>query len=267
MTANTNTNAPEFLLTGAKAGDALKRGDTAMTSGEALSVVALHAALTSGYEMQFITARTKDDSDDAVTFTLATYGNNIVSENGKNDSKAISARKAALYADLFGLATFTAAQDGVIARALVSAEYLANNNAVPTLNKKGQLVVPYSLIAPALKPDASDNDKTTYEAMKDKPVVLDGKKGTSLRELRNKAVAAQPRKTRKAKSGTGGTANVEQDFRTAMKFLLSIVQTANNSDESPVAFKDDDMNTLNMLAAGIASLTGEEIEVSNKRAA
>lgn len=255
MTETLN-NTPAYLAAGLKAGKELATMSRSGDKGEALAVVALVAAMADGLEMSYVVVRSKDDTDAPVTFTLGTYRNNIVSENGKNDSKAISARKVSLYRTLFGLDPFTAAQDQVIQRALVSAEYLHAAGITPTLNSKGQLVLPFGMIVPAPAADASDNAKSSYEALKGTNVSLDGRKGTSLRELRNRAVAAQPRKTRKAKAANAQ--DTAQDFRTALKFLTAVVEMVNNSDESPIAFKDEDLQALNMLAAGITALNGDE---------
>lgn len=232
----TTSNEPNWAELGIKAGAELRKADTASTKGEALAVVVLYHALRDGYEMQYITQRTKDESDDPVSFTLATYGTNLVSENGKNDSKAISARKAAMMKDLFGLVDFTAAQDAVVSRALMSAQYLHNNNAQPTINSKGLLVVPHQFIIPAPAADAGENARTIYAAMNDKPITLDGKKGTSLRELRNRAAAAMPRKTRKAKNKSD---DAGQSLLAAVKLIEATLSQINGSDEASVALSEE----------------------------
>ncbi len=259
-----NSNIPSFIADGRKAGAALTSGAKQMDKGEALAVAVLYQALHTGYEMSFATKRAGDETDAPVTFTLKNYGDNIVSENGKNDGKAISARKSAMYSDLFGLIDFSPAQDAVVSRALMSAHYLHNLKAEPSINSKGLLVVPNEAIRPAPPADASDNDKAIYDAMKGKGVSLDGKKGTSLRELRNRAVAAQPRKTRKVKATAVG--DNEKDFRTSLAFLLSIIETVNKSDESPIAFNADDIAKLKLLSVGINAIEGEEVKEERKAA-
>ena len=49
-----NTNEPNWAELGLKAGNELRKGETANAKGEALAVVVLWHALRDGYEMQYI---------------------------------------------------------------------------------------------------------------------------------------------------------------------------------------------------------------------
>lgn len=259
-----NTNAPSFLDTGAKAGDALKRGDNANSRGEALAILTLCEARNASFEMQFATVRkvhkngSIEEQDRPVTFTVATYRKELRSENGKIDSKAVSARKSALYATLFGLVDYTPAQDSIIARALQSAMYLCDNNIVPVATSDGNIRVPHHVVHGAPKPDASEAAKHIYEALKDKLFTLNGKDGYSLSALRK---AATPKTERSANNGTGVTHDPAVEFNKALNFVLAIVQSCNTEGECAVALKEDHLNKLATLAAGVGTL------VHNERAA
>ncbi|HSW91747.1 MAG TPA: hypothetical protein VLG09_03825 [Candidatus Saccharimonadales bacterium] len=271
-TDNSRSNEPTAFQQALEAGRAWTRAGENNAKGDALAIVAL-CHVWNDFEFTYTVERANDEKDEPRTIKLAQMFEEIKSENGSNDTRAINARFNTLSRVLFGISEPTNAQAQSIRRSLLSARYLIQQGASVSL-KGSKLVVPYSSVTPAPKADATDNDKAVFEAMKDKPFVLDGKKGASLSELRNRAAAAFPTKKRPAKAKV--EASREESMAASIAFLNTCLEHINdpNASEADVALSSARRVELFKLANQIAAYfsadpmdEGEGTDTEEKKAA
>jgi hypothetical protein len=244
-------NEPNAFQQAIEAGRAWQRAGENNAKGDALAIVAL-CAVWSEFEFTYTVGRANDEKDEPRTIKLAQMFEEIKSENGSNDTRAINARFNTLSRVLFGISEPTNAQAQSIRRSLLSARYLVQQGASVSL-KGTKLVVPYASVTPAPKADATDNDKELFNAMKDKPFVLDGRKGASLSELRNRAAAAFPTKKRPAKAKQ--EASREESMAASIAFLNTCLEHINDpkASEAEIALSTARRMELFKLASQIAA--------------
>ena len=251
MTNNVNTNAPIAFTQAVDAGKAWVKAGKENAKGDALATVALVAVWTS-FEFNYEVPINKDETETRVARPCEMEIELKNAEGGK-DNKATAARFNGLCKSLFGIDEPSNAIAQSVRRALLTSRYLVSEKVEPVLSGKGELKVPYGIVAKEPAADASELAKTTHAAMKDKVVALDGKEGLSLTELRNRAASAFPSKSRPSKNKQAPS--VEQSFADAVEFLTkSLARLADPAnDEADIALSNERRRELIKLATHIAA--------------
>ena len=251
-----NNNTANVLNIGS---EAARRWTLSSTHGEAGDANAI-VALVYAERMLTFTAtveRKKEDTTEQFDFSVLDLATPLYNNDGSKDTRAMAARTLALSSRLFGIEELTNAIKTRLARSIKAAVYLIN--ALKHLSdeelqeavciKGGKLVAPYGLVKPAPAEDASDNEKIIYEAMKDKPLSLDGKDGASLAELNKRA--APPKATRAAGENKSDGAS----FNASLAFVSAIVsqQINEEADETEIALSNEQRRALFALSQHIAA--------------
>jgi hypothetical protein len=258
------SNEPTAFQQAVEAGRAWTRAGENNAKGDALATVAL-VSIWSTFEFSYSVQRANDETDEPRTIQLSQMFEELKNENGSTDTRAVNARFNTLSRVLFGISEPTNAQAQSIRRSLLCARYLVQQGAEVSI-KGSKLVVPYSAVTAAPKADASDNDKTLYEAMKDKPLALDGRKGASLSELRNRAAAAFPTKKRPAK--TKQEPSREESMSASIAYLNSCLEHINDpsAKEADIALSSARRVELFKLANQIAAyFSSDPIEENEEK--
>ena len=225
---------------GMKAASAWDRATSNGDAGDALAVAALYNAFPT---MTFACTveRKKEDIVETVDFDLIDWLSPVFNADGTKDTRAMNARTHAVILKVFGISegNVSPAIKTRVDRAKKCAAYLYNRHAAMSdddyataVTMKGnKLVVPYAAVTPEPKDDASDNEKTVYEAMAAKPLTLDGKKGASLAELSKRANPPKARREQASKEEGNG-------LNEAVSYITGIMLSINSSDESDVALSN-----------------------------
>jgi hypothetical protein len=274
MTNEANNNTAETFQFGKEAarlwGLSIERGE----AGDANAIMALvHADRTLTFEA---TVERKDsDTHEAFEFDILSFSEPYYNNDGSKDTRKMSARTACLAERLFGITELTNAIKQRLARSLKCAVYVLSSLkdmedeqlfAAVTL-KGNKLVVPNELVRVEPNETASENEKAIYEAMKGRPLVLDGKDKASLAELSRRA---NPPKANRA---AGDDKTKGASFVSSVKFVTAIVQQQLSEDApenavADVALSDDARRELFRLAQYIAAYFTadplEETEEENK---
>lgn len=200
--------------------------------------------------------RKKEDTAEEFEFSIVECVEPYWNNDGSKDTRKMAARTSALALQLFGISELTNANKQSLSRCLKAAVYLivqlrgmTDEQLLEAVTlKNGKLVAPYGLVKAEPKEDASDNDKAIFEAMKDKPLVLDGKDGASLAELGRRA---NPPKTNRA---AGEQKDKGASFTASLSYVSAVVAQWNNPDgESDAAPSKEIERQLFQLAQQIAS--------------
>lgn len=263
----TISNSIEGMTEAHNAGKAWANAATQDGKGDALAIYAL-VTLWHDWEGAYTV------DDEAHSFTLATYGNPLFNATGNKDNKRTNARTIALATQLFGLPLDEKGKlenrfASRINRAYQAARYLVAQNAAIDL-KKGNLVVPFTLIEEAPGEKASEKEKAMYSAMANQnaPMTLDGRSGMSLANLGKRADAwAEQQGNGKAKRGTKSKSDKGLSFDDAINFALRVVKDWNNPDnaESDVAPTPAIRATLFNLSEQLAAYFAADPLASNER--
>lgn len=251
-----NTNATQTFELAREAARRWRLAGEHGDAGDATAVVALvHADRT--LEFDATVERKKDETEERFSFSVRDMAEPYWNNDGSKDTRKMAARTACLASRLFGIEEMDNAIKQRIARTVKIAIYLLNScsemsdeelfNAVTI--KSGKLVVPHQLVRPEPKEDASDNEKAIYEAMRGKPLVLDGRDKASLAELGRRA--NPPRADRAA----GENKESGASFNASLRFVSAIVhqQLDESAQESEVALNTEQRRELFKLAQAISA--------------
>jgi hypothetical protein len=263
-----NTNASETFQLGKEAARRWNLSAEHGEAGDANAIVALvHAQRVLTFDATV--ERKKDETAEAFDFDILSFANPYWNNDGTKDTRKMAARTAALASRLFGIEDVTNAVKQRLARTVKIAIYLLNElrgmsdkellhgyqdengkDIAPAVTLKGnKLVVPYHLVKAEPSEDASDNEKAFFEAMRGKPLVLDGKDKASIAELSRRA--NPPKAERAATSNKADGAS----FNGSLKFVRAIVaqQLNEQSEEADIALNSEQRRELFALAADIAA--------------
>jgi hypothetical protein len=267
MTA-TNNNTAETFQFGKEAarlwGLSIERGE----AGDANAIMALvHAQRTVNFDA---TVERKDtETVERFEFDILSFAEPYWNNDGSKDTRKMAARTACLAERLFGISELTNAIKQRLARSLKCAIYVLNSLkdmddeqlfAAVTL-KGNKLVVPNELVRAEPSETASENEKAIYQAMKGRPLILDGKDKASLAELSRRA--NPPKQT--ARDGKDNNTS-GASFVNSVKFVTAIVQQQLSEDApenavSDVALSDEARRDLFKLAQYIAAyFTADPLE-------
>jgi hypothetical protein len=250
-----NTNASETFTI---AKEAARRWNLSAEHGEAGDANAIVALVHAQRVLTFdaTVERKKDETAEAFDFDILSFAEPYWNNDGSKDTRKMAARTAALASRLFGIEDVTNAVKQRLARTVKIAIYLLNSLkdmsdeqlfAAVTL-KGNKLVVPHQLVKAEPSEDASDNEKAFFEAMRGKPMVLDGKDKASIAEL--------SRRANPPKAGRAATSNKADgaSFNGSLKFFRAIVaQQLNTCEEADIGLNNEQRRELFALAADIAA--------------
>ena len=251
-----NTNTAETFQLGKEAARRWNLSAEHGDAGDANAIVALvHAERVLSFDATV--ERKKDDTAESFEFSILDFAEPYWNNDGSKDTRKMSARTAALAERLFGITELTNATKQRLARTIKCAIYLLRELAAmedeelfAAVTLKGnKLVVPHQLVRNEPKEDASDNEKAIYEAMKGKPLVLDGKDKASLAELSRRA---NPPSDKRA---AGDNKDKGASFAGSVDYVNAIVmqQLKENADESEIGLNDELRRKLFALANNIAA--------------
>lgn len=225
-------------------------------AGDATAVVAMvHAQRTLTFDA--IVERKGEDTEERFEFDILSFSEPYWNSDGSKDTRKMQARTACLASRLFGIEELDNALKQRIARTVKIAIYLLNScsdmsdeelfNAVEL--KAGKLVVPHHLVRPEPSETASDNERAVYEAMRGKPLVLDGKDKASLAELGRRANPP------KADRAAGDSKDKGASFNASLRFVSAIVQQqlSEETGESDIGLNSEQRRELFKLAQSIAA--------------
>lgn len=251
-----NTNASETFAMGKEAARRWNLSTEHGDAGDANAIVALvHAerVLTFSATVE----RKKEETEETFEFSILDFANPYWNNDGSRDNRKMSARTAALASRLFGIEEITNAGKQRIARTVKCAIYLLNSLKDKTDEelfaavylKGNKLIVPNELVREEPKPDASENEKAIYEAMKGRPLVLDGKDKASLAELSRRANPPS------ANRAAGDNKDNGASFNASLNFVAAIVAQQLNEEtgEADIALNTDQRLSLFKLAQDIAA--------------
>jgi hypothetical protein len=253
MTELNNSNVIALgLEAGRRWGLSSKHGD----AGDANAIVALvHASRTMSFTATI--ERKKEDTVETVDFDITDLAVEPRNSDGTVDTKTKAARTVAIASRLFGIEELTNANKQRIARAVKCALYLINScsamsdeDLFAAVTLRGdKLVVPNELVRSEPAEDASENDKAIYEAMKGRPLVLDGKDKASLAELSRRA---NPPKANRA---AGENKDKGASFVASVDYVTAIVQQqiSEETDEAEIGLNSDAREKLFRLAQYISA--------------
>jgi hypothetical protein len=218
MTTELN-NAPDFASIGRMAVNDWQSADKSNGKGDARAIYALFLA----YQTATFTAviQTKGEPDETFSFDLREY---IETEpkanaNGTRNIKAVAARTNAVAEKVFGIAKPDNAFKQRMQRAIKVVAFFVRegfDESNVSLNKRGELVVPYVAMHDEPKEEAGEKALKQYRAMEGETINLDGKDGDSIAELTRRAT---PKKER--------TANATGDTSKGAAFVASVVMVKN----------------------------------------
>lgn len=279
MTIKTNTQ--ETFHFGKEAarlwGLSIERGE----AGDANAILALvHAQRTVSFDATV--ERKGEQSQETFEFDVLSFADPYWNNDGSKDTRKMAARTAALALRLFDISEVTNAIKQRLSRSIKCAIYLLNacshmadDELFAAITLKGnKLVVPNELVRVEPSETASENEKAIYEAMKGRPLILDGKDKASLAELSRRA---NPPKANRA---AGENKDNGASFNTSVKFVTAIVQqqlveTDDENAVADVALSDEARRELFKLAQYISAYfsadpledTEQETPADEKKAA
>ena len=249
---NAKTNAPVEALENARtAGKSWGKASHETAKGDAFGT---HAGLALwNYEFNF-TVDVGGDVTETHTTSLSKMHEPLFNEDGTTSAKAIGARFRSCCVNVFGIATPDQGQEAGVRRVLKNVRYIMALDAAKDTKLNGnRLVVPYRCIVKEPDAKASENKKQEYKDLRNSPRVLDGKKGTSLRELANRASEMFPANPRSAT--TDSKPSLEKSLAEAVKFLNERLTTLidPNAKEADIALSNERRLEMFALANNLAA--------------